>query len=116
MTVPIKCNKKLILRSSNRVFGWLHRALMKLAEENEIGEDSSVAVFLEKTDQDLRGPGGVTADVADHFKTKKNTLFFAYLVEEAIKREKEYLLKIEGAFEGVNKFHQELLNYAEELE
>lgn len=115
MAVPIKCNKKIVLYLSNRLFGWLHRALMKIAEENEVDQAGPIADFLEKTDQDLRGPGNVIADVADYFKTKKDVTFFALLVAQAILREKEYFQKIDGALDAVNSFHQELLNYANEL-
>lgn len=48
MTVPIKCNKKIILYLSNRLFGWLHRSLMKIAEENGVNEEGPIADFLEK--------------------------------------------------------------------
>lgn len=116
MTVPIKCNKKIILYVSNRLFGWLHRSLMKIAEENEVAQEGPIADFLEKTDQDQRGPGNVMADIADYFKTRKDVVFFALLVERAVLREKEYFEKIEGAFEEMRRFHQELLNYAQELE
>lgn len=116
MTIPIKCNKKIILYVSNRLFGWLHRSLMELAEENGADVEGPVADFLEKTDQDQRGPGNVIADIVDYFKTKKDVIFFAHLVEIAILREKEYFEKIEGAIQAMNNFHQELLKYAEELE
>lgn len=115
MTVPIKCNKKIILYLSNRLFGWLHRSLMEIAEENGVNEEGPIADFLEKTDQDQRGPGNVIADIVDYFKTKKDVLFFALLVEQAIIREKKYFEKIEGAMDVLNNFHRELLNYANQL-
>ena len=116
MSVPIWCNDKRILKMQNRSFGWLHRAIMNKIESDNIAISDGLSRLLEVTDQDQYGPGGVSADVADYLKSKQEVLLFAEIVNSAIKKEEDSFKQIDGSIEILNNFHQELLNYAKELE
>lgn len=100
----------------NRSFGWLHRAITEKIEHENLKVSDGITHFLEKTDQDQYGPGGVSADIANYLKTKQEIILFAELVKEAMKKEEISFQQIDGALEALDNFHQELLKYAEELE
>lgn len=116
MLIPIECNKKLILYLSNLLFGRLHRAIMKIVEERNIFITNNLSLLIEETDQNQYGPRGVHADIAEYLKTKCEALLFAELVRQAIDDTQESFKKAEGALDALNIFHQELLNYAQELD
>lgn len=115
MTVPIMCNKNVILYLSNMLFNRLHKAILKIAEKRKVLESSQIALFIEETDQDQYGAGNVIADIADYFKNKQEALLFAEIVKEAIEETRASFLNNVGSLEILNNFHQELLNYAQEL-
>lgn len=115
MSVPIECNKKLILYLSNILFGRFHKAILKIAERKNIAETSKIGLLIAETDQDQYGPGNVIADIADYLKSKQEVLLFAEIVKEAIDETRSSFFETKGALDALINFHQELLKYAEEL-
>lgn len=116
MGITIDCAGKEALDLRNITFASFHRAMAKECKKNKY--PSTILIFLEKTDQDLYGAGGIgLVDIVDFFKTKHDILLFAFLVKQAIEEEQqsEYPFSQE-AYERLISFYNELLNYVTTLE
>lgn len=114
MSVIIDLNNKEVLRIQNGIFALLHETVAELIEEKKINS-SGINEFLKKTDQSVYGPGGVSADLSDHLKTKQEMLLLACLVKEAIELKYENFNYFIGCIDHLNEFHNKLLEYANEL-
>ncbi len=84
MSIVIDCKNKEILRLSNSLFGLLHETILELIEKNNLELTSQMNLLLTKTDQNIYGPGAVSADIDKYLKTKKEVLLLAELVKKQL--------------------------------
>lgn len=116
MSIRIDCKEKEILNAKNSIFGKLHKTIMENIEQNHLNINKNVMHLLEETDQEIYGAGAVTANIADYLTKKNEALIFAELVQKSIVENYDYFNRFENCIDHLNNFHQELLNYAQELE
>src|SRR3989304_7922749 len=116
MGVHIYCDSKDILDAKNTTFYLLHESINSIIEEKKIEMSSELNAMLERTDQNIYGPGGIgLVDIADYIKTKKDLLLFADLVKEGIEKEYKRAPFTDEILESLWNFHKELLKYGEKL-
>lgn len=115
MSVIVVCDDKIVLKLSNSYFSLFHETIMHIIEKEHLKIDSDLESLLEKLDQNVYGPGGVFADVAEFLKTKKQVIFFAELIEKAAHIRIENTNPTPGYIEKLKNLHIELVNFAQTL-
>ncbi len=115
MSVMIDCDRKMILKLSNLLFGVLHEAILSIIEKENIRLTSQLEPLLKETDQNTYGPGGVYADIAEYLKSRREAFLFADLVKKAIELKHDYFNRYEGCIAHLNDFHTEIVKYGQEL-
>lgn len=115
MSIRIDCKEKEILDVKNSIFGKLHKTIMENIEQHHLNINKDIMHLLEETDQETYGTGAVTANIADYLTKRRDVLIFAELIQKSIADNYDYFNRFENCINNLNNFHQELLNYADEL-
>ena len=115
MSVIIDLHNKKILKVQNSIFALIHETIVELIEEKKIDTGQNIALFLKKTDQDIYGPGAVSADLENYFKTKQDMLLFASLVKVTIELKHENFNRFIGCVDHLWEFYNKLIEYADQL-
>ncbi len=117
MAILIWCGDNVILRCKNSILDFLHKEIMSIIEFESIQLPQNIADLLEKMDQDIYGPGGITVDVVEYLKNKNELALFLSLLKNGIQQyEKKYPNVPQDYKDVLWNFHKELLKYGEELE